>query len=1410
MKKIIFILLLCIMSGSISCLALEQNPDTSEWFVWDMPDERQAVGTAIDASFMLDAPAGKYGFTKGNGEYIGFVAENGETTPARFWGTNISTTSMFDEYEDLENLAMRIARSGYNLVRFHAPDLNTDGNNIFNQKNGTKSTKQIDKDQLDKIFYLFSLLKEKGVYIYMDLMAYRPVLENDGALSLGNLTTEACFDEEIIQLQMEYARQLLTTVNPYTGLAMIDDPALAFLQIHNENGLTELTAGSYRNEKVYQTEYYAGQLNEKFRAWLKDKYKTDSKLAAAWIQEEKTGLTAGETLENIVFDYTYAKSEAYSAERIADHNRFVYDVQGEMYKRMVEYLRSMGAKCLITGTSLGLGAQNTVTTAVCEEFTDFVDVHSYNSHPSNWFSAGSQFGGFGSSAGRGVNLFWRCGFYRGEKPYIIGEYQSCLPNPYGAETEPMMAVIASFQNWYPMNYNLKSDSSEAEMINDAFQTYNSRARTAMQPSAAIIYHRHDVKEAEKALEIPITRDDIITGNHKPWPQVGKIQFGLYTDYMKARYKIYATKEEYDAADKSEYEERAAEATGRVNNNETVINDQIIWERDNSLMKVTTDYTNMIAGDISGVLYESDVMKFESDNEAATVTLVSLDDKALKNSEHMLLTAAARERNTDMEMSEETTGLMVSTGKAPILTEAVRADVIIKTSSPIAVYALDSSGRKKQAVAIEKVSGGYSFKPSAAYETLYYEIVKINEGVVFAESDIFTGNVTVSGFCRNPGETVNVRIETPSGKSFSAFSKTADSSGYFEREYVLAEELERGIYTVSATFADTTATDTFRYERPELCVPVKSADKKYIHFSEGIEIIDANGELGAAVSADKNSITATTDGGAYNISFDNTVMPYEFKTLCSNISQSFAETAYIEMDIDVGEAEGTPVLSFRRGYDILRLDISDYMAGNGMQTVKIPLADFAKCADYDFGRGEYYIGIGFDRHTAATVKIKNMRLGLQIEENAEYYYKDENTVKIVENGICADTVAVIADTSTQSKATVTRNYTEDGRTCIKLQFAGEQSAVKFGHTKNLNFENITADGSFVLAMRVKAAGDTSGVSFVKTTGGFTGGTESIISAGMYFAKASEGWQNVFIPITEDLNGAYGIGFSSGELTMYIDSMYIIPANGKAYSKIAQERIFKTEKILFGNGKFGCDYIKYPAPAEAYPDISLRNISGQYGTNTIYMVCNGRQGFEFDITDFGITQENYKNKYLKFDIRNISTAAKSVIVGRKGTDLYESVTANYGEGWQTVVVPLEAFSTVSALSWDDTKSIYICMGDHVWWKTYEMDNIMIGSYIDGEFSEFCRITDSGSIEIQMKNTMNAAYEYAQKGINIIAVKKDGKLKSIKTEEAVNAEIIGEMTAEIAKAEAESGETVEWYRWESLSQLTPHKSKLYKVMD
>jgi len=51
------------------------------------------------------------------------------------------------------------------------------------------------------------------------------------------------FDEQVLDLQKEYARKLLTHRNAYTQRTYAEDPAVAFVEINNENGLIHAWLG---------------------------------------------------------------------------------------------------------------------------------------------------------------------------------------------------------------------------------------------------------------------------------------------------------------------------------------------------------------------------------------------------------------------------------------------------------------------------------------------------------------------------------------------------------------------------------------------------------------------------------------------------------------------------------------------------------------------------------------------------------------------------------------------------------------------------------------------------------------------------------------------------------------------------------------------------------------------------------------------------------------------------------------------------------------------------------------------------------------------------------------------------------------------------------------------------------------
>jgi hypothetical protein len=104
-----------------------------------------------------------------------------------------------------------------------------------------KSLRVLDPGQVDRQDYLVAALKRRGIYVNINLHCARKMDERDGfggedlrPPSDNGLNN---FEPRLVELQKEYARDLLTRVNPYTGLAYTNDPCVAMIEINNENAM---------------------------------------------------------------------------------------------------------------------------------------------------------------------------------------------------------------------------------------------------------------------------------------------------------------------------------------------------------------------------------------------------------------------------------------------------------------------------------------------------------------------------------------------------------------------------------------------------------------------------------------------------------------------------------------------------------------------------------------------------------------------------------------------------------------------------------------------------------------------------------------------------------------------------------------------------------------------------------------------------------------------------------------------------------------------------------------------------------------------------------------------------------------------------------------------------------------------
>ncbi len=244
----------------------------------------------------LHKPAGKFGYIK--------VGKDGHLYAGdkriRFFGVNLCFGAAFPRKEDAEQIAKRMAKFGINIVRFHHMDSGTFPWGIRSRDRA--DTRGLDPESLDRLDYLVYQLKRNGIYINLNLLVSRPFNRNDGLpAEIENLDWKlrhsvGFFYEPLIQLQKEYARELLTHKNAYTQMTYAEDPCVAFIEINNENGLIHTWLGG---EIDGLPKVFLQDLQRQWNDYLKKKYKTTENLKKAWkVREEPLG---GEILRNADF-----------------------------------------------------------------------------------------------------------------------------------------------------------------------------------------------------------------------------------------------------------------------------------------------------------------------------------------------------------------------------------------------------------------------------------------------------------------------------------------------------------------------------------------------------------------------------------------------------------------------------------------------------------------------------------------------------------------------------------------------------------------------------------------------------------------------------------------------------------------------------------------------------------------------------------------------------------------------------------------------------------------------------------------------------------------------------------------------------------------------------------------------------
>jgi hypothetical protein len=306
------------------------------------PGDKFTNDAMLDLRYLNEKVAGENGFIQLSADGNSFQTENGK--PMRFWSINggDGTKNMSDA--DLAKFARFLAKMGVNMIRYHG-SINPTGANI----------NDVDKTDVNAIWRMVAAMKKEGIYTTISpFWAHfghmgEPKLSGwgiPGYTAKDDLWGVMYFSDTLKNAYKNWVKYLYTETNPFTGIALKDDPAVALIQIKNEDGVFWWTISAVKPE-------FEKIIMQKFYQWAVAKYGNSAAIKTAWsnVSQAKDNWTTGELGLYHIWDATQPQSGG-KAKRVSDQIQFLTETQRNFYREIHDYYRTtLGCPQLINANN---------------------------------------------------------------------------------------------------------------------------------------------------------------------------------------------------------------------------------------------------------------------------------------------------------------------------------------------------------------------------------------------------------------------------------------------------------------------------------------------------------------------------------------------------------------------------------------------------------------------------------------------------------------------------------------------------------------------------------------------------------------------------------------------------------------------------------------------------------------------------------------------------------------------------------------------------------------------------------------------------------------------------------------------------------------------------------------------------
>ncbi|MGI9244055.1 MAG: hypothetical protein ACR2RV_24875 [Verrucomicrobiales bacterium] len=728
-------------SGGLDCLVLTGDPfvpqgtmkpgeaaaeaGRADWFPLLADNDRFDPASVIDMSSLVPAPAGELGFLKAVGDELRFEKSD---RAVKLWGCGANVQPGRYTREELTQRARYLRKFGVNVVRQHAvfDELQTDG--------------RIDPKKLDEYDWWFAELKKNGIYSDWSVFYHWRIRRDSGYALFDDLEGGGDLRDtygvitvspELWSLRNQVLVGLLQHRNPYTGMRYADDPALAVVEMQNEDSVFFWNPlGDLADPNPKRWPAHAKRLRERFADWVRREYRSDAELKAAW-GELKHGDSVKSDELRVMSPWELdgpGPRGAFAGQtgRAGDCIRFLAELQRAVFEDCEKEIRRAGFRGVTVTTAWQVGGAATDPANIWTDCAgDMIDRH-------NYYGGGA--GGHGITEGKvnnashlaqpGGGLFSISMKQVGTKPFSVTEWTQSAPNQWKVEAAPLMAFYGlGLQGWDASFHFIQSGTRLGDGWN-GMSSYASDtpAYIGQFPALAFALHRGHIGESAPAVARHLSKADLFAGTDGLKQDATRGGYDAKTTVVEGgtpleafaigRVTVDFAGGETEQVELAKYWDQSARRIRSTTG-------ELTWDYGRQLVKVETPKTQALIGRPGRDEIQLPDVAVEFRTPFISTIFTPLDDLPLAQSRRILITALAQDKQSGSRYSPDGARLE-AVGTAPLLLEPVQATIRIRGARPKSVTPCDHYGVPIPDVTVPVAEDG-RFEIDGRFRAYYYEV-----------------------------------------------------------------------------------------------------------------------------------------------------------------------------------------------------------------------------------------------------------------------------------------------------------------------------------------------------------------------------------------------------------------------------------------------------------------------------------------------------------------------------------------------------------------------------------------------------------------------------------------------------------------------------------------------------------------